>query len=179
MADLATLARPYANAAFDVARSSAQLAVWARSLGLMAAATAEPKLQAMIGSPSIDATHKAGIISDLCGDDITEMLERFVRVLAENKRLALLPNIFAQFEALRAQEEKSLDVEVISAFEMSDEEKQSLTAALKVRFERDIRLEGSVDSSLLGGAIIRAGDTVIDGSVRGKMQKMTETLQRV
>ena len=179
MADLATLARPYANAAFDVARGSAQLSVWARFLGLMAAATAEPKLHTLIGSPSVKATRKAEIISGLCGDDVTDVVSRFVRVLAENKRLALLPNIFAQFEALRAQEEKSLDVEVVSAFEMSDAEMQALTVALKTRFDRDVRLESSVDASLLGGAIIRAGDTVIDGSIRGKMKKMTETLQRV
>ena len=179
MADLATLARPYANAAFDVARSSEQLSVWARALGLMAAATVEPKLRKLIGSPSVEAPRKAEMISGLCGEDITDVVRRFVHVLAENKRLALLPGIFAQFEALRAQEEKSLDVEVVSAFEMSDEETQTLAAALKIRFDRDVRLESSVDASLLGGAIVRAGDTVIDGSVRGKMQKMTETLQRV
>jgi len=179
MADLATLARPYANAAFDVARSSAQLSAWARSLGLMAAATIEPKLEIVIGSPSVDATRKAGIVADLCGEDMSEVIRRFVHVLAENKRLALLPNIFAQFETLRAREEMSLDVEVVSAFEMSGDEIQSLTAALKKRFERDVRLESTVDASLLGGAIVRAGDTVIDGSVRGKIQKMTETLQRV
>ncbi len=179
MADLATLARPYANAAFGVARDSAQLLDWARSLGLMASAASDPKVQTVIASPSVNARRKAEIISGMCGDDITDVLQRFVRVLAENKRLALLPGIFIQFETLRAQEEKSLDVEVVSAFEMSDEEVQSITRALKERFDRDIRLESAVDASLLGGAIIRAGDTVIDGSVRGRMQKMKETLQRV
>jgi F-type H+-transporting ATPase subunit delta len=179
VADLATLARPYANAAFGVARDNAQLPEWARSLGLMAAASSDSKLQTVIGSPSVDSIRKAEIVSGLCGDDITDVLRQFVRVLAENKRLALLPSIFIQFETLRAQEEKSLDVEVVSAFEMNDEELQNITNALRKRFDRDIRLESAVDASLLGGAIVRAGDTVIDGSVRGKMKKMTETLQRV
>ena len=179
MADLATLARPYANAAFDVARKDSQLSDWSRALAVMAFASVESALQTIIGSPSIDAQQKAKTLAGMCGDDITETVQRFVSVLAENNRLALIPSIFEQFEQLRAQEEKSLDVEIISAYEMSSEEEQKLSAALQKRFDRDVRLESRVDESLLGGAIIRAGDTVIDGSVRGKIQKMAETLQRV
>ncbi|MBV1905708.1 MAG: F0F1 ATP synthase subunit delta [Pseudomonadales bacterium] len=179
MADLATLARPYANAAFDVAKSNSQLSAWSQSLGTITLASVEPGMQTIIGSPSIDDKQKAFMLGDVCGDEVIESVKFFVQILADSKRLGILPNVFLQFEELRAQEEKSLDVEVVSAFEMSPEEEQKLKAALQTRFDRDIRMESHVDVSLMGGAIIRAGDTVIDGSVRGKMQKMAETLQRV
>ncbi len=99
-------------------------------------------------------------------------------MLARNKRLHLLAEISAQFEALRAQEEASLDVEVVSAYSLDDAEQQRLDESLARRFEREIQLTSRVEETLLGGAIIRAGDTVIDGSVRGKLKKLSETLQR-
>jgi len=99
-------------------------------------------------------------------------------VLARNKRLHLLPEISAQYEMLRAQAESSLDVEVVSAYPLDDAERSRMVEVLKRRFERDIQLTSRVDANLMGGVVIRAGDTVIDGSVRGKLEKLAETLQR-
>jgi F-type H+-transporting ATPase subunit delta len=101
-----------------------------------------------------------------------------LEVLARNKRLQLLPEISKQYEMLRAQAEKSLEVEVISAFALEESERQRLVETLKKRFEREIQLTSRVDEQLMGGMVIRAGDTVIDGSVRGKLEKLAETLQR-
>ena len=101
-----------------------------------------------------------------------------LEVLAHNKRLQLLPEISKQYEMLRAQAEKSLEVEVISAFALGDSERERLVETLKRRFEREIQLTSRVDEQLMGGMVIRAGDTVIDGSVRGKLGKLAETLQR-
>ena len=179
MADLATAARPYANAAFDAARQSDQLAGWSQALRNMSLVTEDPVVKIMLGSPSIADSEKARNLCELCGEEISEVIRRFIYVLAENKRLTLLPGIFEQFEASRMQEEKSLDVEIISAYEMDAEQENRLASALHARFDRDIKLVSSVDPSLLGGAVIRAGDTVIDGSIRGKIGKLAETLQRV
>ena len=104
--------------------------------------------------------------------------KQLLHVLAGNKRLHLLAEISAQYEELRAQEQASLEVEVVSAFALDDVEQKRITEALARRFEREIVLTSRVDESLLGGAIIRAGDTVIDGSVRGKLEKLSEMLQR-
>ena len=181
MADMATIARPYANAAFDAAKSSGQLAEWSQGLGLLALASADDKLQRYLSSPSIVDEEKSKQLNLLVADagDVSVAIQRFVEVLAENKRLPLLSEIFRQFDDLKAQEEKSLDVEVISAYELGDDEERQIMDSLSKRFEREIKLVSRVDASLLGGAVIRAGDTVIDGSVRGKIDKLAESLQRV
>jgi len=178
MAELATLARPYARAAFDIAKHDKALDAWSRQFAFVVGAAAAPALQAIIESPSVTSDEKVNRLAQVCGEEISAKGKKFLQVLARNKRLELLPEIGAQFEALRAQEEKSLDVEIISAFALDDAERSRLTEVLGRRFQREIQLTGRVDESLLGGIVIRAGDTVIDGSVRGKLAKLAETLQR-
>ena len=107
---------------------------------------------------------------------MNESGQNLVNVLAENKRIALLPQIFEQFEHLKAELEKAVDVEIISAFAVSDESKQKLTDALKAKLAKDVRVTTVVDETLVGGAIIRAGDMVIDGTVRGKLTKLAEAM---
>lgn len=178
MAEIATIARPYANAVFDIAKAEKHLDAWSRQLSFAAAAAAEPTVKEVIDAPSVTNDEKAQKIAQVCGDALDQMGRRFVQVLARNKRLNLLPEISAQFEKLRAQEEKSLDVEVISAYELTEQEQTRLADVLHRRFEREIQLTSRVDATLMGGVIIRAGDTVIDGSVRGKLEKLAESLQR-
>lgn len=178
MAEIATIARPYANAVFDIAKAEKHLDAWSRQLSFAAAAAAEPTVKQVIDAPSVTNDEKAQKIAQVCGDALDQMGRRFVQVLARNKRLNLLPEISAQFEKLRAQEEKSLDVEVISAYELTEQEQTRLADVLHRRFEREIQLTSRVDATLMGGVIIRAGDTVIDGSVRGKLEKLAESLQR-
>ena len=178
MAEIATIARPYANAVFDIARRQGDLDGWSRQLAMAAAVVAEPAINEVIESPAATSLAKANTLVRVFGDALTPEGKQFLHVLARNKRLHLLQEISAQYDALRAQEEASLEVEVISAYALSDAEQTRLTQALARRFEREIVLATRVDESLLGGAIIRAGDTVIDGSVRGKLNKLSETLQR-
>jgi len=179
MAELATLARPYAHAVFDIAKASARFDAWSRALGLLAAAVEDEQLRHLLGNPQLSSESKAHTLIELCRAELDDRGRRFVHVLARNKRLALLPEIRAQFEILRAEQEKVLDVEVISAHELSDAERDALTRSLASRFEREVELTSKVDPSLIGGAVVRAGDTVIDGSVRGKLQKLSEALLRV
>ena len=178
MAELATLARPYANAAFDVAKSSGRLDEWSRALNLLAASTGDPTIRDMIESPVAAAETKASKLIALFENELFDGARRFVHLLAENKRLPLLAEITLQFETKRAEEERTLDVEVTTAVGMSDAERDKFAQALTRRFDQEINMTTSVDESLLGGALIRAGDTVIDGTVKGKLAKLGEALAR-
>ncbi len=180
MAELATLARPYANAAYDLAKQGDRVNAWSRALALLVEAAATPEMQALIGSRAIAHVQKAHALNDLLAEmDAPAEVKRFVSVLAENRRLELLADIAALFETKRAEDSKILDVTITSAVPIADEQLAVFETALGKRFERDIAVTVETDSSLLGGAFIRAGDTVVDGSVRGKLAKMAEALTRV
>jgi F-type H+-transporting ATPase subunit delta len=178
MAELATLARPYANALFDVAKSERALEQWSRMLAYLAAAAQADKVRQMIESPELAADVKAQRLIDLCGEELSTRAKNMVRLLAANKRLGIIGEIRQQFEVRKAEEEKILEVEVVSAYELSPEQSNKLRDALQRKFDREVNLTGRVDPHVLGGAIIRAGDTVIDGSIRGRLDKLAETLQR-
>jgi len=178
MAEIATIARPYANAVFELAKRGRALDVWSRQLAVLAAVASEPSIKDVIDSPAATSQQKANALARVCGDDLSREGKQLLQVLAGNKRLHLLGEISTQYEEWRAQAEESLDVEVVSAFALDDGEQTRIAEALARRFEREIVLTSRVDESLMGGAIIRAGDTVIDGSVRGKLEKLSETLQR-
>lgn len=176
MAELATLARPYAAAVFSLAKKSKRLAEWSRMLEYLASAAADPTVGRVLGDPSITAEAKAYRLADVCGDVMTDAGRSFVNVLAANRRLNLIGDIRDQFEDLRAQEERVLDVQVVSAYELSDAERRQMIDALKRTHQKEVQLTTKVDSTLLGGAIVRAGDVVIDGSVRGRLEKLIEAL---
>jgi len=178
MAEIATIARPYAYAVFELAKRKRELDGWSRELTVLAAVAADPSIQEAIDSPAATSLQKANALARVCGDDLSREGKQLLQVLAGNKRLHLLGEISSQYEALRAQEQATLEVEVVSAYALDDAEQARIIEALARRFEREIVLTSRVDESLLGGAIIRAGDTVIDGSVRGKLEKLSETLQR-
>ena len=178
MAELATLARPYANAVFEIAKGDGDLDRWSRMLKLLGAAAREPAVRVLLDSPDIPDEQKAYRLADAFRDELNDRARKFLNVLADNKRLPLLPEIAEQYEAARAEEEKTLDVEVISALPLSGEQETRLADALRQKFERDVALTSRVDQELVGGVIVRAGDTVIDGSVRGRLEKLAETLQR-
>ena len=186
MAELATLARPYANAAFDIAKSHPpasptgnRLEQWSRMLALLAATTQTEEAQALIGSPTRTDAAKAHQLIDVVRDELDDRCRRFVQVLAEYKRLNLLPEIAAQYEALKAEAEQVLDVEIAAAAALSPAQLAAYAQALERRFEQEVNVTATVDEGLLGGAVIRAGDTVIDGSVRGRLGRLVEALQRV
>ena len=178
MAELATLARPYASAVFEIAKEEELLDRWARVLTLLKTALDEPEVAQLIASPSHTPVRKAITLTDILGDQLNESMRRFVHILAENRRLELLPQILAEFETRLEEEQRTLSVEITSAIELSDPEKQQFEGALRQRFDRDISLTMVVDPSVLGGALIRAGDTVLDGTVRGKLEKLRAQLQR-
>ena len=176
MAELSTIARPYAKAAFAVAVQDSALDSWSSMLGLASAVASQDSVSGLLTDPSLSTERVAQSFIEVCGESLDAKGQNFIRLLAENKRLVLLSEIAAQFEILKANQEKSVDVEITTAFEVSSEISEKLANALKARLKRDIRLATSVDKSLIGGAVIRAGDTVIDSSVRGKLKKLAEAM---
>ncbi len=176
MAELATIARPYANASFDLAKRENSLDQWSRMLETLDGVTQNPTVKVFLDSPDLPASAKAYRLAELCGDELDDRGKKFLQALADHDRLPLIVEIREQFEQLRAEEERSLDVEVVSAFALSEAQSQQLAQALNTKFAKDITIATRVDKGLIGGAIVRAGDVVIDGSIRGKLNKLAETL---
>jgi F-type H+-transporting ATPase subunit delta len=176
MAEPITLARPYAKAVFQVAVESNDLAGWSQMLRQIAQVCKDERVATLLSSPVITAEEQATKLIDIFGDALTPAAQNVVKVLAYHGRLTLIAEIVALFEALRAQQEKSVDAMVTTAFEVSDATVDALAAALTKNLNREVKLVATVDPSLIGGAIIRAGDTVIDSSVRGKLKKLAESI---
>ncbi len=177
MADRATIARPYARAAFAHARESSDLAGWSNLLGAAAQGAADPGVARLIGNPHVTGAELVELLGGLSGKAGGEGGRNFLKTLAENRRLALLPHIAAQFEALRAEVENVMDVEIIAAREIAVPQEMALASALKKRLGREVRMHTRIDESLLGGAIVRAGDLVIDGSLKGRLERLDTALQ--
>ncbi|MSR10821.1 MAG: F0F1 ATP synthase subunit delta [Gammaproteobacteria bacterium] len=177
MAESITLARPYAKAAFATAMQANALSHWSRMLTLAAAVAGNAKVHNRITTPTLDANEIAQSMIDLCGDELDQGCQNFIRLLAKNKRLVLLPQISQLYEVFKANQEKSVDVEITTAFEISAAVTTKLAQALKTRLQRDIKMVTRVNQALIGGAVIRAGDTVIDSSVRGKLSKLAESMK--
>jgi len=176
-AELPTIARPYARAAFSRGLDQSDgLGAWSRMLSLLAAAVSDPVVEEALDNPKLTTEDETRLLLQLMGDDLNQDGQNFVSVLAEYDRLALLPTIAELFELLKANHEKTMDVAVTSAFEVSDQQKSDLAVALQRMLQRDINVETEVDKSLIGGVVIRAEDTVIDDSVKGRLAKLSQVL---
>jgi F-type H+-transporting ATPase subunit delta len=176
MAEILTIARPYAHAAFLFADSHQALKEWSGMLEFLAVVAADPEMTELIENPRLTETQIAELFIGIGADRLDENCHNFIRLLAENRRLKLLPEIAALFEIQRRDAEQSIRAELITAFPVTAAQQAAVTAALKQRLGREIELECITDATLLGGAIIRAGDLVIDGSVRGKLERLGNSL---
>ena len=176
MAEKSTIARPYAQAVFELARTGRDYQTWSTMLQFAAVVTQDPAMAKYIDNPQVSKTTLAQLLIEVCGNTVNEQGKNFLQVLIDNKRLTVLAEISKIFEQLRAQAESRMDAEVISAFPLSDAQRQTISAGLKKRLGRDVNLVAKVDTALIGGAIIRAGDMVIDGSVTGHLEKLAYAL---
>ncbi|MGY0617427.1 F0F1 ATP synthase subunit delta [Vibrio sp. FJH11] len=176
MSDLTTIARPYAKAAFDFAVEKDQLAQWGQMLSFAAEVAKNEQMSELLTS-SFSAEKMAEIFVAVCGDQVDASGQNLLKVMAENGRLTALPDVCEQFFILKKEHEKEIDVEVISASELSDEQLANIGSKLEARLERKVKLNCSVDETLLGGVIIRAGDLVIDDSARGRLNRLSDALQ--
>jgi F-type H+-transporting ATPase subunit delta len=180
MSDLTTIARPYAKALFEYARDNQQLAVWSDVLKRLAQVVLDAVASEFISDPSSTIEQQCQLLGTVSDSktfpSVQKEVSNFISLLAHNKRLMALPDVCAQYEALRAKQEKTLVVEVRSYAELSNDQQNHLIQSLNNRLKRQVTLNVHIDKSLLGGAIIQAGDLVIDGSVRGKLNKLRSDL---
>lgn len=176
MSDLTTIARPYAKAAFDFAVDKGQLDQWGQMLSFAAEVANNEQMRDLL-TGSVSADKLAEIFVAVCGEQVDAHGQNLLKVMAENGRLTALPDVCEQFIALKKDYEKEVDVEVISASELSDEQLANISNKLEQRFERKVKLNCSVEEALLGGVIIRAGDLVIDDSARGRLNRLSDALQ--
>ena len=176
MADRLTIARPYAKAAFAAARADSRLIPWSGALAAAAQVVTDERVKPLIGSPKVTAAQLAQFVSEIVGSALDENGKRFISLLAENKRLGFLPEITQVFDALKDEAEGTVDITVTSAAPMAQSEQSALAASLEKRFGRKVRVHAQVDPSLIGGALVRAGDLVIDGSLKSRLERMAYEL---
>src|SRR5688572_1401377 len=176
MAEKATIARPYAKAAFESARQHRALESWSKVLATASSVVQDERVARLLSSPKVKPEQLSGLIGDLAGGDLDEQTRNFLATLASNRRLGFLPEIASMYEALRAEAENTADVHVVSAVALDEAQKQRLAAALKKRLQREVRLHCEVDASLIGGAIVRTGDFVIDGSLKARLERLASAM---
>ena len=176
MAELATLARPYARAAFEYALAADSLDQWAGMLATLAATVSDSRVNAVLASPSATPADKASTLAGLCADELDGSAGNFIALLAENRRLPLLPEILSAFQLMKANQEKSVELEVSSAFDIDDAQATKLADAIGARLQRSVNINTQVDKDLIGGVVVRTGDLVVDGSVRGKLARLAEAM---
>jgi F-type H+-transporting ATPase subunit delta len=178
MAEKTTIARPYAKAVFDLAQGESKLGEWSETLQLLSAIAADADFSAIASNASIANEKIVELIISITGDNLVAGSEGLIKLLVENKRLNVLSEIVEMFEGLRAEAEKTIEAEVVSAFEVDAAAQGKIKAALKSRLGREVTLTCKIDKSLIGGAIVRAGDLVIDGSAAAQLKSLASAMSR-
>jgi F-type H+-transporting ATPase subunit delta len=177
MAEITTIARPYAEAVARLAKEGNSWQTWSDMLAVAAQVASDPQVAALAGNPGVPAERVAEIIVTVCGDRLNAEGVNFVHLLAENKRFGALPEITCLFEELKAELEGVLEAHIATAFPLSDDQMAGLVAKLEAKFGHKIEASQHVDPELIGGVVIQVGDEVMDASVRGKLADMTATLK--
>lgn len=176
MAELTTIARPYAKAVFQFALEKNALETWSKTLNELALIANNQTVKTLLSKPQTTVQQKAELFASVSENGIDDATKNLLIQLAANKRLEALPAIYELYEALLAEQQKTVDVNVTSAFVLNDAEAQILLASLKTRLGREVKMKTEIDKSLIGGVIVRAGDLVIDASVKGKLAKLKNVL---
>jgi len=172
MAERITVARPYAKAVFKLAHDQKRLSQWSEALQLAASVVGDARVSPLLNNPAVSAEALVGLITDIGGKTLDEQARNFIATLAANRRLGYLPEIAARYEQLRADAERTVDVTVTSAIALSAAQKDQYAKALAKRLGREVHLSCETDPGLLGGAVVRADDLVIDGSVRAGLAQL-------
>jgi F-type H+-transporting ATPase subunit delta len=176
MEDNSTLGRPYAVAAFKVAVEEKSVARWAEMLALLETVSADPTMKGLVANPKVDSRELANLVIDVCGDGLNETGQNFVRILMQNERLGLVPAVRTQFDRERADTEGRSQVEVSTAYALDAAQEKVIVKAMSERLGTDVSLTVTVDETLIGGVMIRAGDLVIDASLRGRLGQLAQSL---
>ncbi|HET9669057.1 MAG TPA: F0F1 ATP synthase subunit delta [Casimicrobiaceae bacterium] len=177
MAELATIARPYAEAAFEIARDANALGPWSEMLGFASQVVSDPRVGEALDNPRLDAAARESLLLSIAGDRLNGEVRNFIRVLVEAERVALLPQIAAMFDTLKNEAESVAIATIESAFELTPAQVDELKTALEKRFGKKIEATVTINPTLIGGARITVGDSVLDGSVQAKLDAMRTALR--
>ena len=178
MADFTTAARPYANAIFDIANGADTLDSWSDALANLANVVADVQMSALLNDPEMGKAQKGELLIQVLADKLNEQQQNLVKLMAENGRLIIMKDVQEQFEVARAKAENKVDAEVVSAFELSAQQTDELINTLKNKLGCDITLTTTIDESLIGGVVIKAGDTIIDASMKSQLDSLALSLGR-
>ena len=176
MSELTTTARPYARAIFELADESKTLNDWSEFLSFMGTVASNDDVRAVLDNPKLTRQGAADVFVQLCDEKLDDKAVNLVKQLANNNRLSILPAISSLYEEMKDEAEGAIEATVTSAKKLTKKEQEDIAKALKKRLGRDVKITTVIDESILGGAIIRAGDLVIDGSIQGRLRSMTQVL---
>ena len=178
MADFTTAARPYANAIFDIANGADTLDSWSDALANLANVVNDAQMSELLNNPEMGKAQKGELLIQVLADKLNEQQQNLVKLMAENGRLIIMKDVQEQFEVARAKAENKVDAEVVSAFELSAQQIDELINTLKNKLGCDITLTTTIDESLIGGVVIKAGDTIIDASMKSQLDSLALSLGR-
>ncbi|EGW23303.1 F0F1 ATP synthase subunit delta [Methylobacter tundripaludum] len=176
MSELATLARPYAAAVFKRSKETGTTEQWSKSLAFISAVLNDKEISVVVDNPKVSSERLSALMLDICQGQVDEEGANFLKLLVQNNRLTLAPTIAELFEAYKAESEGYVDVEVATAYAFTKEEKQRFTSTLEKTLSKKVHMNVTVDKSLIGGVLVRAGDRVIDGSIKGQLQQLAKRL---
>ena len=178
MSEYQTIARPYAQAVFELAQASSNFQPWSEVLAWAAVIAADDEVKELVQNPRVERDALAQLLEDILADRMFQEAKAFLRLVIQNRRVLALPNIASQFEAMRAEAEGTIEAELISALHVGEDQRDKLAQSLSQRLGREVSLQVTQDPHLIGGAVLRAGDLVIDASVKGRLQKLAANLAR-
>ena len=178
MTDFTTAARPYANAVYDIAKQTSALDSWGDALANLATVVSDVQMSELLNNPEMGKQQKGDMLIQVLGDKLDEQQQNLVKLMAENGRLSIMPDVRDQFEVARAKAENKVEAEVVSAFELTAQQTDELVNTLKNKLGCDVTLTTTVDESLIGGVVIKAGDTIIDASMKSQLDSLALSLGR-
>lgn len=176
MLEKTTIARPYAQAVFELAQESGAVAEWSSALDLLKRIVADPQMRVLFNNPKVKDQQLQDLVIEIAGDELSPQARNFVKILVAASRLQYAKQIAELFDSMRAEAEGTVDVEVSAAFELDQAQQDAIAKGISSRLGKQVSINVSIDESLIGGAIIRAGDSVIDASVRGRLTKLGNDL---
>ncbi|MEM7194133.1 MAG: F0F1 ATP synthase subunit delta [Pseudomonadota bacterium] len=172
MADQSNLARPYAQAVFELAKEQGDLAAWSDQLDLLAAIAADPATQELVNNPQVSADQIGEFFQSVAGANLSESAANLIKLVVRNDRVSALPDIAKAYAEKRAEAESTVEAEMVTATEISEQQQQQFASVLEKKLGRSVKLSFDVDEDLIGGAVIRAGDWVLDGSVKSQLDQL-------
>lgn len=178
MSELVTTARPYARAVFELAEDVDAAKDWSEQLGFMSAVATDRDMLALLDNPKLSCQQAADLFIQVCGDQIDDQGANLVKLMSENGRLQVIPEVYGLFEQMCSDAEGVVEAEIVSAYKVRKDQEAAIAKALMKRLGKSVKLTSRIDKSLMGGAIIRAGDLVIDGSLKGQLDKISGALSR-